>query len=223
MSAQVLIVEDDLTVRELLAFHLSQAGFRVLEAATARDGWEHAAKADIIVLDWMLPDGSGVDWLRRYRTQNQEDQPPVLMLTARASEMDKVSGLESGADDYLTKPFSAAELVARLRALLRRTNATSRHQVGPLIVDEAQSTATFRDEPLKLTRREFELLAYLAAHPRRVFSRTELLDRVWGEDFIGTERTVDQHIAQLRALIGPDTIETVRGRGYRLTDPDRDH
>jgi DNA-binding response OmpR family regulator len=220
MSARILVVEDDVAVRELLTFHLLQAGFKVTEAENADQAWGKAAEADLVVLDWMLPDQSGVDWLKRYRLQQGGERKPVLMLTARASELDKVAGFESGADDYLCKPFSAAELVARLRALLRRTQVSSCHEVGELLVNETQGLATLRSEQLLLTRREFDLLAFLAAHPGRVFSRTELLDRVWGEDFLGTERTVDQHIAQLRALIGHPYIETVRGRGYRLVRPD---
>lgn len=222
MSARVLLVEDELGVRELLAFHLSQAGFRVTEAGSVSEAQQLVNSADVLVLDWMLPSGSGIEWLRRLRAQPQGERLPVLMLTARASEMDKVSGLEAGADDYLAKPFSAAELVARLRALLRRVQTGSLQQVGHLVVDDLQGSASFHDEPLQLTRREFELLAFLAAHPGRIFSRMELLDRVWGEDFLGTERTVDQHIAQLRSLIGAGYIETVRGRGYRLVDPEVD-
>ena len=219
MSAQILLVEDEEAVRELLTFHLSQAGFKVLEAATAETAWEQVAEADVVVLDWMLPDESGVEWLRRLRSgqhRTKGKQLPVLMLTARASETDKVEGLNAGADDYLAKPFSAAELVARLRALLRRTEPNRKHQVGPLEVDERQGTVDYEGTRLELTRREFELIAFLSAHPGRVFSRAELLDRVWGEDFLGTERTVDQHVAQLRSLVGADLIETVRGRGYRL-------
>lgn len=219
MSTHVLLVEDEVGVRELLSFHLSQAGFRVLEATSTAEAWEGVSRADVVVLDWMLPDGSGVDWLRRFRGQATGERLPVLMLTARAGETDKVEGLDAGADDYLVKPFSAAELVARLRALLRRTQGRSQHRVGNLTVDETQGVALLGSERLQLTRREFELVAYLAAHPGRVFSRSELLDRVWGEDFLGTERTVDQHIAQLRSLIGGDHIETIRGRGYRLVDP----
>ena len=216
MSAQILLIEDEEAVRELLAFHLSQAGFKVLEAATASAGWDQVGEADLVVLDWMLPDESGVDWLRRLRALGKGQQLPVLMLTARASETDKVTGLDAGADDYLAKPFSAAELVARLRALLRRTEPSRKHQVGSLEVDERQGTVHYEGLRLEMTRREFELIAFLSAHPGRVFSRTELLDRVWGEDFLGTERTVDQHVAQLRSLLGADLIETVRGRGYRL-------
>ncbi len=220
MSTNVLVVEDDESLRELLAFHLSQAGFKVIEAASVREAWERYKPAALIVLDWMLPDGSGVDWLKRVRAQPDGVNLPVLMLTARASEMDKVTGLNAGADDYLSKPFSSAELVARLRALLRRTQPTQQYVIGELTVDSEQGIANLKNQRLHLTRREFELLAFLAAHPGRVFSRNELLDKVWGEDFVGTDRTVDQHIAQLRSLIGPDWVETVRGRGYRLVDPE---
>jgi DNA-binding response OmpR family regulator len=220
MSARVLVVEDETSVRELLAFHLSQAGFRVREAASAQEAWQLAEGVDVVVLDWMLPDGSGIEWLQRYRMREGGGRLPVLMLTARASEVDKVTGLDAGADDYLSKPFSAAELVARLRALLRRVNPSSRIELGALAVDVEQGLVTLGGERLQLTRREFELLAFLASHPGRVFSRSELLDRVWGEDFLGTERTVDQHVAQLRALIGSDWVETIRGRGYRLAVPD---
>ena len=218
MSAVVLVVEDDEGLRELLNFHLAQAGFSVLEAATLREAEPLLERAAVVVLDWMLPDGSGVTWLGQVKKRLQET-PPVLMLTARASEMDKVSGLNAGADDYLVKPFSNAELVARLRALLRRTQTATRHVVGDLVVDESQGVAQLDEKQLQLTRREFDLLAFLAAHPGRVFSRGDLLDRVWGADFLGTERTVDQHVAQLRAAIGSDRIETVRGRGYRLLEP----
>jgi len=220
VSAQILVVEDEPAVRELLAFHLAQAGFRVSEAATLAEAWEQVDEADVVVLDWMLPDGSGIDWLRRLRARPKGERQPVLMLTARASETDKVHGLNAGSDDYLVKPFSSAELVARLRALLRRTEPNLIHKVGALELDERQGSVSFQGRALSLTRREFELLAFLCASPGRVFSRTELLDRVWGEDFLGTERTVDQHIAQLRALLGAELIETVRGRGYRLAGPE---
>ncbi|MDQ3459203.1 MAG: response regulator transcription factor [Deinococcota bacterium] len=214
--SRVLVVEDEGVVRELIAFHLGRAGFRVLEAERAAEGWTLLPEADAVVLDWMLPDEPGVDWLRRLRREGRYHKLPVLMLTARATEMDKVQGLESGADDYLVKPFSAAELVARLRALLRRAGADTQLELGDLRIDVAQGLVTLAGRRLQLTRREFELIAYLAAHPGRVFSRSELLDRVWGEDFLGTERTVDQHVAQLRALLGGSRIETVRGRGYRI-------
>jgi len=169
----------------------------------------------------MLPDEAGIDWLKRFRLSDKQDKA-VLMLTAKASEVDKVTGLNAGADDYLTKPFSSAELIARIRALLRRTKTALRYEVNKLIVDEDQGQAFINHTQLQLTRREFDLLSFFAANPKRVFSRTDLLDRVWGEDFLGTDRTVDQHVAQLRALIGNDYIETVRGRGYRLVDPSQE-
>jgi DNA-binding response OmpR family regulator len=213
----VLIVEDDEALRELLAFHLSQSGFKVIEAVNIEEAWERYKQAAIVVLDWMLPDGSGIDWLKRVRNQADAKPIPVLMLTARASEMDKVSGLNAGADDYLAKPFSSAELVARLRALLRRSQPVHQITLGALSMDVEQGLALLEGKRLQLTRREFDLLMFLASHPGRVFSRNELLDKVWGQDFVGTDRTIDQHIAQLRALIGESWIETVRGRGYRLT------
>lgn len=218
MRSKVLLVEDDEALRELLHFHLSKASFEVLEAATTAEAWPLVAKATVIVLDWMLPDESGVEWLKRFRQSDYADIP-VLMLTARASEMDKVTGLNAGADDYLAKPFSSAELIARLHALLRRTKVVRKSIVGELQIDTEQGTAVFKQERLQLTRREFDLLSFMASHVGRVFGRMELLDRVWGEDFLGTDRTVDQHVAQLRAIIGNDYIETVRGRGYRLIDP----
>jgi len=214
-AARVLVVEDDEGVRELVAYHLTRAGFHVVEAATAGDAWDALGNVDAVVLDWMLPDEAGLDWLRRLRAGAMADLP-VLMLTARAREVDRVEGLEGGADDYLVKPFSAAELVARVRALLRRAAPSHRRVLGPLVIDVDGARATLDGEELRLTRREFELLAFLAGHPGRVFSRGELLDRVWGEDFLGTERTVDQHVAQLRSRLGQPWIETVRGRGYRI-------
>lgn len=213
----VLLVEDDDGVRELVAFHLTRAGFHVEERDTAASAWQAVGGVDAVVLDWMLPDEPGIEWLRRLRASPHAGLP-VLMLTARAREVDRVEGLEGGADDYLVKPFSAAELVARLRALLRRAQPLHRLEIGPLVVDLDRWGAALDGRELALTRREFELLAFLAGNPGRVFSRTELLDRVWGEDFLGTERTVDQHVAQLRARIGPAWIETVRGRGYRIAE-----
>lgn len=216
MSITALLVEDELAVRELVSFHLQQAGFETLEVGTLAEAQQRLEQADVIVLDWMLPDGSGVDWLRQIRQHPKLECLPVLLLTARAREADKVHGLEAGSDDYLVKPFSAAELVARLRALLRRTQAPAVYKIGDIELEERQGVVKYQGVELTLTRREFELLAFLCASPGRVFSRTELLDRVWGEDFLGTERTVDQHIAQLRALFDAGLFETVRGRGYRL-------
>jgi len=212
---RVLLVEDDAVLRELLRHHLEVAGFEVSEADRAATAWTRLGGVDLVVLDWMLPDESGLALLRRMR-QRLGQALPVLMLTAKGREADRVEGLEAGADDYLAKPFGAPELIARLRALLRRATPGKRLVVGDLSIDLDQGRASLGGAALGLTRREFELLAFLAAHPGRVFSRQVLLDQVWGEEFVGTERTVDQHVAQLRAELGSGLIETVRGRGYRL-------
>lgn len=216
----VLLVEDDPSIRELLSWHLGRNGFQVLEAGTTAEAGNLLGQADVVILDWMLPGESGAEWLARLEWDSK--RVPILMLTARATETDKVEGLNSGADDYLTKPFSNAELVARLRALLRRSGQPALMEVGPLTVRAEEGVAELDGEPLELTRREFKLLTFLAANAGRVCSRNELLDRVWGEDFLGTERTVDQHVAQLRAHLGSDWITTIRGRGYRLNIPGED-
>lgn len=215
---EVLVVEDDVGVRTLVALHLRRGGFRVREAGDAAEARTQLGAVQAMVLDRMLPRESGDDLLRWVRAAPGLQDLPVLLLTARASEADRVEGLEGGADDYLVKPFSAPELVARIRALLRRTRSAGRTVVGSLVIDPKEGRVFHREEELALTRREFELLAHLAMYPGRVFARAELLDRVWGEDFIGTERTVDQHVAQLRARVGEGLIETVRGRGYRMVD-----
>jgi len=213
--AEVLLVEDDDVLREVVAHNLSAAGFAVVQARTASEAAAAWPRADVVVLDWMLPDEPGVRLLARARAG--ADDTPVLMLTAKAREADRVEGLEVGADDYLVKPFSHAELVARLRALLRRSGVRRARALGDLEVDDDAGEARLRGERLDLTRREFELLACLVANAGRVLSRGELLDKVWGVEFSGTERTVDQHVAQLRARLGPGWIETVRGRGYRMS------
>ena len=223
--SHVVVIEDESTVRDVLRFHLERAGLRVSAYASTQAAEEAGALAGAaaLVLDWMLPGESGIGFLRRLRTDNDLRRLPVLMLTARAAEAERVEGLETGADDYLTKPFSAAELVARVRALLRRAQPETPQQLGngPLTVDLAAAEAQLAGRTLNLTRREFDLLAFLTANAGRVYSRTELLDRVWGADFLGGERTVDQHVTQLRAHLGddpgkPSFLETVRGKGYRM-------
>lgn len=214
----ILIVEDEPAVRELVVLHLARAGFATQAVGTAAEAWRVLGSADLVVLDRMLPDASGDDFLGRMRSDPRHANVPVMMLTARASEVDRVEGLEAGADDYLVKPFSAPELVARVRALLRRMPARRRHTFGDLEIDLEAAEVRLAGRPVDLTRREFDLVAFLAGHPGRVFTRSELLDRVWGEDFVGTERTVDQHVAQVRRRLGDDRIDTVRGRGYRWFD-----
>jgi DNA-binding response OmpR family regulator len=226
MTMTVLVVEDELGVREAVRFHLEQAGYTVRACATAREGWDQLANVNAVVLDWMLPDESGVQWLTRLRTNTTFSSLPVLMLTARAGERDRVEGLDAGADDYLTKPFSAAELAARVRALLRRSGSDGRKslvRLGSLEIDQDAGEARLAGRVLNLTRREFDLLAFMGAHAGRVYSRQELLDRVWGLEFVGGERTVDQHITQLRAILdenltAPKFLETVRGKGYRMRE-----
>lgn len=219
MSATLLVVEDEAPVRELLGFHLEQAGFRVRLAPDAEVAWPLLAGSDLVVLDRMLPGASGLELLRRLRASDF-DRLPVLLLTARGSELDRVEGLESGADDYVVKPFSSAELVARVRALLRRASPRGELHAGEAVIDEEGGRVLVGAQEVPLTRREFELLAFLARHPGRIFARGELLDRVWGHAFVGTERTVDQHVAQLRSRLGGEVIETVRGRGYRVPADD---
>ncbi len=216
--ARVLLVEDEPSLRFALASQLRKAGYRVRAAATAAEGWEALEDADVVVLDRMLPDEDGLAFLERLRRTPRYEGLPVLMLTARASEHDRVEGLLGGADDYLTKPFSSAELAARLVALLRRAPRERRIERGELRLEPERFEARLGGRALRLTRREFDLLAFLAARPGRVYDRATLLERVWGPDFFGTPRTVDQHVAQLREKLGPGWIETVRGRGYRFVE-----
>lgn len=215
MSASILVVEDEPAVRELVVFHLQRAGFTVAAVEDAEQAWSLLATSNLLVLDRMLPGASGMELLRRLRLGSSADMP-VLLLTARGSEHDRVEGLEAGADDYLVKPFSAPELVARVRALLRRVQPERIYRIGEIEVNEEAGTVAVAGNDKTLTRREFELLVFLLGGRGRIYSRAELLDRVWGDDFVGGERTVDQHVARLRAELGADLIETVRGRGYRL-------
>lgn len=216
----MLLVEDEPAVRLGVRLALERAGHRVLEAPTAAEAWPLLREAEAVILDWMLPDEPGTRLLERLR-QGAHAELPVLMLTARAEVRDRVEGLSRGADDYLVKPFATEELLARLEALLRRAGRRKVLKRGPLLLDLERMEATLEGQPLSLTRREFELLAFLAARPGRVYSREELLEAVWGQDYLGTPRTVDQHILQLREKLGEDPkaprfLETVRGLGYRF-------
>jgi two-component system alkaline phosphatase synthesis response regulator PhoP len=232
-TTTVLVVEDEERLRELLRGYLAQAGFTVLLAADGVQALElaRARRPDLLVLDLNLP---GLDGLEVCRQLRGFSDAYVLMLTARAEEIDRVVGLEVGADDYLTKPFSPRELVARARAMLRRPRGASGRDepattpgapeplmLGPLRIDELRHEATLDGVALTLTTTEYGLLAALAAHPGRAFTRAQLLERVWGADYFGDDHVVDVHIANLRRKLGEDPaqprlIETVRGVGYRL-------
>ena len=216
----MLLVEDEAAVRLGLRLALEKAGHQVLEAESARAAWPLLKAAEVVVLDWRLPDEPGVILLERMRERGLET--PVLMLTARAEPKDKVEGLRRGADDYLAKPFLMEELLARLEALLRRARPRRVIQRGPLVLDLDRLEVHLEGRTIPLTRREFELLAFLARRPGRVYTREELLEAVWGE-YLGTPRTVDQHILQLREKLGEDPrsprfLETVRGVGYRFRE-----
>ena len=216
--ARVLLVEDEPSLRFALSHGLRRAGFEVVAAASAGEAWARLDEADAVVLDWMLPDEDGLAFLGRLRRTPRYEALPVLMLTARAGERDRVEGLLGGADDYLTKPFSTPELAARLVALLRRAGGRRVLERGGLRIDLERARVTLAGREVALTRREFDLIAFLAREPGRVYPRAELLERVWGPDFLGTPRTVDQHVAQLREKLGERWIETVRGRGYRFPE-----
>ena len=222
----VLVVEDEAAIAELIAINLRHAGFDVTLAENADQALVavDAVLPDLVLLDWMLPGQSGVSLARRWRADARTKELPVIMLTARADETDKVAGLDAGADDYLTKPFSTQELLARIRAVLRRRvpeALDSAVEVGGLKLDPSTRRVSRGGVELKLGPTEFRLLHFFMAHPERVHSRAQLLDRVWGDHVFIEERTVDVHVKRLREALMParcaQMIETVRGAGYRLT------
>jgi two-component system alkaline phosphatase synthesis response regulator PhoP len=221
----IYYVEDDTNLRELTIYALTQAGLAA--QGCANDAEFRAACADVVpeavLLDIMLPDTNGMEILSRIRSSAELAEVPVLMLTAKDTELDTVRALDAGADDYMAKPFGMMEMVSRVRALLRRTHRSAPTQTEHLKVDvlelwPSRRTARVASEPLELTMREFDLLEFLMRDPGEVFSRDVLLRRVWGWDFDGGSRTVDVHVQTLRAKLGPhaDLIQTVRGVGYRL-------
>ena len=227
MSARILVVEDEPAIQELIAYNLELAGHQVVRADTSEDAMSALNRElpDLIVLDWMLPGMSGLDLARRLRAEARTRSLPIIMLTARAEEQDKLNGLENGADDYLTKPFSPRELNARVKAVLRRRS--------PELTEDAVEMDGLRVEPalhrvlgsgttLTLGPTEFRLLHFLITHPERVHSRAQLLDNVWGDHVFVEERTVDVHIRRLRKALeetGHDRlIQTVRSAGYRMSD-----
>lgn len=224
---KILIVEDEQPIREMIAFHLSRAGFEVLEAPDSRSAREILAneRPDLALVDWMLPDISGLELTRMLKRDKEFEDLAIIMLTARAEERDKLSGLDGGADDYITKPFSPRELVSRIQAVLRRTSAADEELIsaGVLDLDAAGHRVMSAGDEVKLGPTEYRLLHFLMTHPDRVYSRTQLLDRVWGANVYVEERTVDVHVRRLRKALserGADKyIQTVRGAGYRFSVP----
>ncbi len=224
--SRILVVEDEAAIAELISLNLRHAGFDVQVCTTAASAQAVVDQQlpDAVLLDWMLPGESGLQLAQRWRASARTRELPIIMLTARADEADKVAGLESGADDYLAKPFSVNELMARIRAVLRRRAPQALDvavRVGDLHLDPATRRVSGAGQDLKLGPTEFRLLHFLMAHPERVHSRTQLLDRVWGDHVFIEERTVDVHIKRLREALAPAAaaamVETVRGAGYRLT------
>jgi two-component system, OmpR family, phosphate regulon response regulator PhoB len=225
VSATVLVVEDEPQIQELVAVNLEHIGHKVLRAASAEEAEAAIRNAlpDVLVLDWMLPGESGLAFARRLRADERTRELPILMLTARTMEQDKVSGLEAGADDYLTKPFSPKELAARIKAVLRRRApqlSGDAVELEGLRLDPGTRRVTTQGTRVELSPSEFRLLHFLMTHPGRVYSRAQLLDQVWGDHVFIEERTVDVHIRRLRKALEPSghdrLIDTVRGSGYGL-------
>ena len=220
---RVLVVEDEPAIAELISVNLRHNGFAPTwaEDGVAAQRELDAVLPDVILLDWMLPGQSGLALARKWRSQERTRSIPILMLTARGDEPDKVAGLDAGADDYITKPFSTQELLARIRAVLRRRAPEQGAEVviaGELTLDAATHRVSWRGQPLKVGPTEFKLLLYLMTYPERVHSRQQLLDKVWGDHVFIEERTVDVHVKRLRESLGAaaSMLETVRGAGYRL-------
>ncbi|PTA69269.1 response regulator transcription factor [Deinococcus arcticus] len=219
--ARILIVDDDPAILDILGAYLRAEGHTVLEARDGLGARQALASADLAIVDWMLPGQSGLELARQHRRAHPDF--PLLLLTARGEEEDRLRGLDAGADDYVTKPFSPREVVARVRALLRRARLGASVAVSGLWLDEGRRAARLDGQELTLSRLEFDLLLTLARHPGFVWSRARLLERVWGPDFPGVERVVDVQMAALRRKLGeqpdhPRFIETVRGVGYRFRE-----
>jgi two-component system phosphate regulon response regulator PhoB len=226
--SRILVVEDESAIAELISINLRHAGFEVTLAADAEQAQAAVDQVlpHLVILDWMLPGKSGHALARQWRLEARTRDLPLVMLTARADEADKVSGLDMGADDYITKPFSVNELLARIRALLRRRSPDALDsivEVGALSLNPATHRVVGNGREVKIGATEFKLLHFLMSHPERVHSRTQLLDRVWGDHVFIEERTVDVHIKRLRETLATvdcqHMIETVRGAGYRLARP----
>lgn len=226
MAATILLVEDEPGIQELVKFNLTQAGHSVLcaDSAEIAAGMVKHNLPDLVLLDWMLPGMNGIDLARKFRADVRMKNVPIIMLTARGEERDKVLGLETGADDYITKPFSPRELSARIKAVLRRRApqmTEDKVEIRGLSLDPVSHRVTGNGTPVELGPTEFRLLHFLMTHPERVYSRSQLLDQVWGDHVFVEERTVDVHIRRLRLALEPTRhetlIDTVRGAGYRLS------
>ncbi|WP_372524779.1 phosphate regulon transcriptional regulator PhoB [Piscinibacter sp.] len=224
--SRILVVEDESAIAELISINLRHAGYEVTIASAADQAQFEVDRVlpDLVVLDWMLPGQSGLALAKHWRGQSRTRELPIIMLTARAEEGDKIAGLDAGADDYLVKPFSTNELLARIRAVLRRKAPEALDtlvDVGGLKLDPATRRVTRDEREVRIGPTEFRLLHFLMTHPERVHSRAQLLDRVWGDHVFIEERTVDVHVKRLREALEPvqcaRMIETVRGAGYRLT------
>jgi two-component system phosphate regulon response regulator PhoB len=232
MDASILVVDDDAAIRELLAGNLTHAGYRVACAGSALEAEArlHEQRPSVALLDWMLPGTSGLQLARQLRGDQRTSAVSIIMVSARSDEQDKIAALESGADDYVTKPFSMRELLARIKAVMRRrTPQLSEEQVeiAGLRLDPAGRRASAGERDLQLWTTEFRILHFFMTHPGRVFARTRLLDEIWGDHVFVEERTVDVHIRRLRQALAPSghetLIETVRGAGYRFrAEPDTD-
>ena len=225
MSARILIVEDEPAIRELLSINLRHSGYEVMQAGDSQSAQKTIASQlpDLMVLDWMLPDVPGIDLAKKLRQDPRTREMPILLLTARAQESDKLSGFDAGADDYLTKPFSTRELLARVKALLRRSGSDQPAdpiEIAGLKLEPDAFRVSTHGKSLLLSPTEFKLLNFFMKNPDRVLSRSRLLDKVWGDEVYVEERTVDVHIRRLRLALQPSghdkLIETVRGGGYRF-------
>jgi len=223
---QILIVEDEKPIRDMIAFGLRRAGFTVSEAEDCSEARSRIAdsRPDLLLVDWMLPDQSGLELTRSIKRNKETQDLPVILLTARAEEQDKVAGLEGGADDYVTKPFSPRELLARIQAVLRRTSPTASGEAieaGALRLDPVSHRVLAGEQTVSLGPTEYRLLQFFMEHPERVYARSQLLDRVWGGNVYVEERTVDVHIRRLRKALEPfacdSLVQTVRGSGYRFS------
>lgn len=221
----ILVVEDEPSIAELVTFTLKEAGWDTFVVHNATDAWESMQRRmpHLLLLDWMLPDQSGLRLLSRIRADRQFNELPVIMLTAKSMEEDKIAGLDNGADDYITKPFSPRELTARIKALLRRKapeHAQSLMTAGAVSLDPVSCTVSIDSEKIDIGHAEFRLLKFFLAHPDRVFSRSQLLDKVWGDHVVIEERTVDVHVLRLRKALkdAEYLIKTVRSVGYMLSE-----